>query len=119
MSAVRAADLDATFVPRRVAAAYTVEIDGDAIVLDEEQNRLHLLNASAALVWACYDGAATLADIAHDLADATGVPLPGMVADVLAITRSLGVEGLVEDVVGDAAGSGVAVPEVEVSGPLA
>jgi hypothetical protein len=119
VSAVRAADLDATFVPRRVADAYTVEIDGDAIVLDEAQNRLHLLNASAALVWACYDGSATLAQIAHDLADATGVPFAGMVADVLAITRSLGVEGLVEDLVGDAAGSGVAVAEVEVSGPLA
>ena len=119
MSAARAADLDAAFVPRRVAAAYTVEIDGDAIVLDEARNRLHLLNASAALVWACYDGSTTLHDIARDLAVATGVPLPGMVADVLAITRSLGVEGLVEGVVGDAAGTGVAVPDVEVSGPPA
>lgn len=119
MSGGRAAEVDAAFVPRPAAATHTVELDGDAIVLDEVQHRLHLLNASAALVWSCYDGTATLTDIARELAGATGVPLAGMLADVVAITRRLGAEGLVGGVAPHRTNPGVAVPEIEVSGPTA
>jgi hypothetical protein len=113
---VRPADLDAAFVPRRAAATHTVEIDGDAIVLDEDLNRLHLLNATGTLVWACCDGTGTVAEIAADLAEATGVPPDEVLAGVLDLVRTLGAEGLLAGVAGDPAATGVAVPEVEVSG---
>jgi hypothetical protein len=114
---VRAIDLDEQFVPRQRPSTYTVEIDGDAIVLDEEQNRLHLLNATGALVWACCDGSGTLAEIAADLSAVAAIPPAEVTADVLALARTLGREGLLVGVAADAEYPGVAVPEVQVSGP--
>src|SRR5690242_12646705 len=92
------AEVDADFVPRRAQSTYTVELDGEAIVLDEEQNRLHLLNASATIVWACFDGSARLDEIAHDVADSVGIAPDQTVAEIVALARSLGAEGLLEDV---------------------
>lgn len=117
MSDRRAADIDDGFVPRQAASAYTVEMDGDAVVLDEELNRLHLLNASAALVWTCCDGTGTIGEIAHDLAVVANLPNADMLADVLALARTLGAEGLLDGVAPSPDDSGVTVGEVEVSGP--
>ncbi len=116
MSEQRATELDETFVPRQVASAYTVEIDGDAVVLDEDLSRLHLLNASATIVWACCDGTGTLGEIAHDLAEVAGIPIVDMLTDVLALARTLGAEGLLDGVAPGPDDSGVTVDEVEVSG---
>ena len=112
----RAEDIDDAFVPRQAASAYTVEIDGDAVVLDEELNRLHLLNTSAALVWTCFDGTGTLGEIAHDLADVAGLPAADLLADLLALARTLGAEGLLDGVAPGPDASGFAVGNVEVSG---
>ena len=40
--------IDEAFVPVRSATVYTVEIDGEAVLLDESENRIHHLNHSAA-----------------------------------------------------------------------
>ena len=52
--------VDEAFVPARSPAVHTVEIDGEAVLLDQAAERLHHLNATAALVWACLDGRSTL-----------------------------------------------------------
>ena len=116
---IRAAAIDAQFVPRHRSHTYTVEIDGDAIVLDEDQNRLHLLNATGAIVWACCDGSGTVGVIASDLAGAADMPIDRVTADVLAMVRTLGAEGLLEGVAPDPGDTGVEVPDVDVSAPLA
>lgn len=112
---VQPAAIGPDFAPRRTATAYTVELDGEAIVLDEEQNRLHLLNHTATLVWACFDGSGTLAEIAHDLADSVAQPESRILDEVVALTRSLGREGLLDGVVADDDRAGIVIDTVEAS----
>ena len=112
-----AAELGSDFVPRRAPQTHTVEIDGEAIVLDEHQNRLHLLNASATIVWMCCDGSGTLAEIADDLADAVGSPPEDLIDELVALARTLGAEGLLDGVSADPGPHGIEVEQVEVSGP--
>jgi hypothetical protein len=95
---VHARDLDTTFVPRRSDAAFTVEIDGEAVILDEARNRLHHLNPTAGLVWACFDGTGSIDEIAHDLASVYGASGASTSADVLALARELAAQGLLDGV---------------------
>jgi hypothetical protein len=85
-------------VPRRAAAAYTVELDGEAVVLDEERNRLHHLNPMATLVWACFDGIGTIDEIAVDVAGAFTSDPDDVAVDILTLARELGAEGLLDGV---------------------
>lgn len=103
------------FVPRRAVTAYTVELDGEAIVLDQEQNRLHLLNHTATVVWACFDGSGTLAEIAHDLAATLAQPEARILDEVVALARNLGHEGLLDAVAADDDRAGVVIDTVEAS----
>jgi hypothetical protein len=112
-----AADLGPDFVPQHAPGTHTVEIDGEAIVLDEDQNRLHLLNASATIVWNCCDGSGTLTEIAHDLAEAVGAPREQLVAELVTLARTLGAEGLLDGVSADPGPHEIEVPTVDVSGP--
>ncbi len=86
--------MDEAFVPTRSAAVHTVEIDGEAVLLDQAADRLHHLNATAALVWACLDGRSTLAQIAADLGAELGAPVDTVLADTLVVMRRLHDEGL-------------------------
>jgi hypothetical protein len=95
---VRAADIDVSFTPRRAASAFTVELDGEAVLLDEDLNRLHHLNVTATVVWSCFDGSGSIGEIAHDLAAAFDSPPETMTADVLTLARVLGAQGLLADV---------------------
>jgi hypothetical protein len=88
--------IDESFVARRVADAHTVEVDGEAVLLNE--GRLHLLNATGALVWACFDGDGTIAEIAADISEGLDVPYETVLDDTLAVARELGAEGLLESV---------------------
>lgn len=111
-----ASDLGPDFAPRRAPSTHTVEIDGEAVVLDEARNRLHLLNASATIIWACCDGSGTLDEIAHDLAEIIGIPAEQLASELVSLVRALGAEGLLNGVAPDPGPHGVAVPQVEVSG---
>jgi Coenzyme PQQ synthesis protein D (PqqD) len=84
------------FVAERGAAVHTVEVDGEAVLLNE--GRLHLLNATGALVWACFDGTGTIAEIATDISAGLGVPYETVLEDTVAVARHLGEEGLLASV---------------------
>jgi hypothetical protein len=88
--------IDKGFAPKRGAEAHTVEVDGEAVLLNE--GRLHLLNSTGSLVWACFDGDGTIAEIAGDISEALGVPYGTVLEDTLAIARSLGEQGLLASV---------------------
>jgi hypothetical protein len=88
--------IDDGFVARRRDAVHTVEIDGEAVLLNE--GRLHLLNSTGALVWACFDGDGTIAEIAADISEGLGVPYETVLEDTLAVARELGGEGLLASV---------------------
>jgi len=82
--------------PRREVV--TVEIDGDAVIYDELLETTHLLNTSAAIVWALLDGETRLDELSADLAEAFGIGVGEVLADVVRIVRELGQRGLLEDV---------------------
>ena len=75
---------------------YTVEIDGEAVLLDEANQRLHHLNHTGALLWSLIDGQATLAVLAAELADELGGSEAHITGDLVTITRELGAEGLLD-----------------------
>jgi hypothetical protein len=88
------AAVDESFVPVRSPDAYTVTIDGEAVILDERENRLHLLNHSAALVWLCFDGHASIGELARELSEELGEPYEGLLDETVTIVGDLRREGL-------------------------
>lgn len=86
--------IDETFAPARADHTYTVELDGEAVVLDEVEQRLHLLNHSATLLWAVFDGHATLAELAQEIASELELPEAEVLDDSLRAARELADEGL-------------------------
>ncbi len=72
-----------------------VEIDGEIVLYDDGERRLHRLNPTAATVWRCLDGRGRLADIAHDIAEVYRTPAEQVLADVVQTARHLAAQGLV------------------------
>ena len=93
------AGIGAGFSPARSADAYAVVLDGEAVVLDERLDRLHLLNHTATLLWQLFDGAVTLAELAAELGDELQLDTDVVLEDLVTIARHLGDEGLLDGVV--------------------
>jgi len=87
-----------SFVASRSSAAFMVELDGEAVVLDEVANRLHLLNHTATLVWNCLDGDVDVRGLAGEIAEVLDLPREQVLAETLAVVRQLGDERLLEGV---------------------
>jgi hypothetical protein len=101
-----AAPLTETYVAARSPSTFAVELDGEAVVLDETANRLHLLNRTATLVWNCLDGEIDVRGLAAEIADVMDLPGEQVLADTLAVVNDLATEGLLrgfeaEDTRGD------------------
>ena len=90
--------IDEAFVPVRSPDAYVVELDGEAVVLDERANRLHLLNHTATLVWNCLDGEIDVRGLALEIGEVLELSIDTVLVDTLAVVRDLGAEGLLEGV---------------------
>lgn len=88
--------LDGNLVPRRAGVVATAELDGEAVLYNEADGTVHLLNESATMVWVCCDGQATIAAIAADLSSAFGVDERQMTAQVLDLVNSLHQRDLVD-----------------------
>jgi hypothetical protein len=82
------------FVPVRRAEVRSVDADGEAVLLDEANGRLHVLNATGSLVWACYDGHSSVREVVNDISDVLEVPRAIVLADTLEVTRRFSDEGL-------------------------
>jgi hypothetical protein len=69
------------------------------VLVDSESGLIHALNSVAALVWQCFDGESSLAELVVDLADGFKAS-PDMVRqDVLTMARSAARSGLLDGVV--------------------
>ena len=90
--------IDEAYVPEQSPSVFTVTIDGEAVLLDEVEERLHHLNAPAALVWACLDGHASVAELATELSDELDVPRATVLDETLVVLRDLGAQGLLRGV---------------------
>ncbi|MGI9121108.1 MAG: PqqD family protein [Acidimicrobiales bacterium] len=84
---VHGGGIDETFVPRARASMALAELDGEAVVLDEDHEVVHVLNATATLVWSRCDGSASLADIISNLATSLGVDRQEVHDDVVEVVR--------------------------------
>ncbi len=73
-----------------------VEIDGDGIVYDFGEERVHLLNPTAVFVWKLLDGETCLADLAEDISVAAGVDQRVVLDDLVRLVGDLEAEGLLE-----------------------
>jgi hypothetical protein len=94
----RPVSIDAAFAPARASVVYTVELDGEAVLLDEFRNRLHHLNRSAALLWSCFDGVTSIAVLAHEISEEVGLPEREVLDTSIEVVRNLATEGLLEGV---------------------
>jgi hypothetical protein len=93
MPTSRPFELDDRFVPIQSPTARFVTIDNETVLLDDS-GRVHRLNPTGTIVWACFDGTGTLADIAQDVSDELGMPYARVLDEVLDLARQLGAAGL-------------------------
>jgi PqqD family protein of HPr-rel-A system len=64
-----------------------VELDGEAVVYDEETTELHHLNRTATIVFGQCDGSVTMAEMAADLSAVFDVPVDQVEPEVRALIR--------------------------------
>ena len=77
-----------------MSTTVTVDVEDEAIVVDETRGALHLLNSTGALVWRCLDGVSSLDEICADIAEVLGMPLATVEADVDLLAQRLLDEGV-------------------------
>lgn len=79
----------AGMVPRPRAGTARVELDGETFLYDGRMRDVHVLNATAALVWSEFDGTRTLGEIADELGRRFQVDAAAMRRDLLALAGGL------------------------------
>jgi hypothetical protein len=78
-------------------SARLVDVDDEAVVIDEATGALYLLNSTGALVWRCLDGESSLGEICDDLCEMLELPCAEVDQQAAALTKSLLELGLVVD----------------------
>lgn len=73
-----------------------VVLDGQAVVYDQSEDRLLLLDAIATVVWQCCDGEGSVAEIIADLAEAFRADSAVVERDVVALLSGWAERGLLE-----------------------
>ncbi len=73
--------------PRVREGLTIVELDGEAVIYDEETTELHHLNRTATIVLGLCDGSATMAEMAADLSAVFEAPLSEVEPEVRALVR--------------------------------
>jgi hypothetical protein len=90
-------EIDLGFVPHRREDLTAVEMDGETVLYEPETGTVHRLNRVGTVLWACFDGQATLRAIVADLEGVfDGQDPERLRADVVAFTRALGRSGLLD-----------------------
>jgi hypothetical protein len=85
-------NFDAAYV--RATGLHSVEIDGETVVYVESTESLHLLDPTASIVWDALAADVTLAALCDDLAEAFGVGIEQIRADVAPLVSNLTEAGL-------------------------
>jgi PqqD family protein of HPr-rel-A system len=93
-----AEEIDETFVPRLRSHIASVVVDDEAVIYDEESGSVHLLNPSASILWQCFDGSSTLAELISDVCEAFQIDDAAARRDVMEVARSIGGLGLLEGI---------------------
>jgi PqqD family protein of HPr-rel-A system len=80
--------------PRVRGDLTVVELDGEAVVYDDDNGHLHHLNRSATLVFSLCDGRATARELALDIAEAFREPADGVERQLRRLLRDFRRQGL-------------------------
>ena len=64
-----------------------VELDGEAVIYDEDTAELHRLNPTATVVLALCDGTSTMREMSADISEVFGAPVDQVEHQVRAIVR--------------------------------
>lgn len=80
--------------PRRRPQIAWVQLDGEAVLYDEESGDVHVLNPTGAIVWECLDGSITVAEVVGDLEAAYGDTTGTIRRDVMQLVTTLADAGL-------------------------
>ena len=73
--------------PKRRDDIHTRVVEGEAVLLDRQQDLIHQLNYTATYVWDCCDGRTSLTEIAAQLAEAFDVPQELAVRDLTMVIQ--------------------------------
>lgn len=73
-----------------------VPVADEAVLLDERTGALHALDSLATLMWQCFDGTASIGEIAVDVADIFSVEELAALRDLLQLTSDLAARGLLD-----------------------
>lgn len=84
-------------IPRRHPAVADVELDGEVVLYDQRSGRVHVLNRTAATLWACLGTGGTVDDLVDDLVEVYEVPAESLLDDVTTTLARFASEGLVDD----------------------
>jgi Coenzyme PQQ synthesis protein D (PqqD) len=84
------------FVPVPKGSVTKTEIDGEAVLLDNETGSLHVLNSTGAAIWLALDGTRTTDEIVSELSEAAAADPSRVRVDVKEFLRSLVDHGLLE-----------------------
>ncbi len=105
------------WAPARNQAVASVEVDGEAVLVDVDTWSLHVLDPIASVVYGCLDGSATIDELIGDLADEFRAD-PGRVrSDVFDLIADLERRGLLEDRVPARADDRAAAPDPPADAP--
>ncbi len=74
-----------------------VEIDGEAVIYDEDSGQLHHLNPTATVIFSLFDGTATIRDLSVEVAEAFGVPAPEVEGQIRTLQRQFRKQGLLQN----------------------
>ena len=86
--------LDGESTPAPSPGVRAESCDGGAVLYDEANARLHVLDPFAALLWECFDGTSSLDDIAADVAEAFDIDRTETRERVFGLTGELAGRGL-------------------------
>ena len=86
--------IDASFAPRPRDSVVSRRLDDEVIIVGGRSGRIHVLNSTAGLLSECFDGSASIEELAAELSEAFGAPLEQVRTDTLETARELGGLGL-------------------------
>lgn len=83
-------------IPGSADGVVGVPVADEMVLLHEPTQALHALDPVATILWQCFDGASSIAEIARDAAEAFGISHATAAADIGHLVDSLLGLGLVE-----------------------
>ncbi|CAN5242014.1 hypothetical protein BH24ACT1_BH24ACT1_01980 [soil metagenome] len=82
-------ELAGDFRPTQRAGLLTVELDGEAVILDEVTQAVHALNLTGTLVWRVADGTSTLDELVAWLSESYALPADDVRQQVIELVLDL------------------------------